>query len=785
MKQFSILLVLIMVSVLAFSQKHERSDANIVGHVVCCGEHIPFANVFIKNTTIGTTTDATGHFQLINMPEGTHTICVRTLGYKSAEETITLKNGETKEIKFELKEDALGLEEVVITGDRNEKNRKESSVIVNTLTPKLFTTTQAVSLSDGLNFSPGLRMESNCQNCGFSQVRMNGMEGPYSQILINSRPIFSGLAGVYGLELIPSNMIERIEVVRGGGSALYGSNAIAGTVNLILKDPINNSWTAGYNHAFTGIGIDGAGDPAADQNFNFNTSLVTSDSKSGLAVYGFHRTRDPFDYNGDGFSELVKIKNSTMGARFFHRFGTKARLTLDVFNIDEDRRGGDAFEKLVHESKIAEWVAHDIFSGAVNFDLYTREKDNLSVYFSGQSVDRDSYYGAGQSLKDYGKTNDFTYATGVQYNAFFNDLNVTAGVEGRGSRLNDIKLGYLDYENAVLNADTITFIPHTENTNVADQQTNTIGSFAQLEYKLNKLSLSAGARFDHYNITDHLGAYEDKTGNVLSPRFTVRYDLMETVQGRLSYSQGYRAPQIFDEDLHIETSGSRKVIHENDPNLTQETSHSYMASVDINRFIGSTAVGLLVEGFYTRLNDAFVNEFGDPDENGTVVYTRKNAEGGAVVQGVNLELNLVPSKTLNLKSGFTIQKSIYDETQEFNERHFFRTPNNYGYLAADWSMNKMLAVSLSGNYTGSMLVPYFGESGEELRTSDAFVDLGAKIRYTFKINGASMQLYAGVKNIFDAYQKDLDVGEFRDPGYVYGPTLPRTIYAGFKIGNML
>jgi outer membrane receptor for ferrienterochelin and colicins len=90
-----------------------------------------------------------------------------------------------------------------------------------------------VTLSEGLSFSPGLRIENDCQNCGFSQVRMNGMEGPYSQILINSHPIFSGLAGVYGLELIPTNMIERIEVVRGGGSALYGSNAIAGTINII------------------------------------------------------------------------------------------------------------------------------------------------------------------------------------------------------------------------------------------------------------------------------------------------------------------------------------------------------------------------------------------------------------------------------------------------------------------------------------------------------------------------------------------------------------------------
>mgnify|MGYP000064797265 CR=1 FL=1 len=233
-----------------------KTDANIIGHVVCHNEHIPFASVYVKGTTIGITTDESGHYQLINLPEGELIIVAQAMGYKPKEVGIKIESGETKEIKFELEEDVLGLEEVIVTGDRNETNRVESSTIVNTITSKIFSTTQSVTLSEGLNFCPGLRVENNCQNCGFSQVRMNGMEGPYSQILINSRPIFSGLAGVYGLELIPSNMIERVEVIRGGGSALYGSNAIAGTINLILKDPINNSYEFGLNGSIIGVGID-------------------------------------------------------------------------------------------------------------------------------------------------------------------------------------------------------------------------------------------------------------------------------------------------------------------------------------------------------------------------------------------------------------------------------------------------------------------------------------------------------------------------------------------------
>ncbi|MFN2396264.1 MAG: carboxypeptidase-like regulatory domain-containing protein, partial [Bacteroidales bacterium] len=241
-----------------------KTDANIVGHVTADGKHLPFVNVSIKGTTIGTVTDETGHFRLIHMPEGKHTLSASFLGYKSAELEVTAESGITREIYISLEPDALGLNEVVVTGDRNERKRSESMVVVNSLSAALFNTTNSINFADALNFAPGLRVENNCQNCGFNQVRMNGMEGTYSQILINSRPIFSGLAGVYGLDLIPANMIERIEVVRGGGSALYGSNAIAGTVNVILKDPLINSYEIGFNSASTGLGVSGSGGAVPD-----------------------------------------------------------------------------------------------------------------------------------------------------------------------------------------------------------------------------------------------------------------------------------------------------------------------------------------------------------------------------------------------------------------------------------------------------------------------------------------------------------------------------------------
>ena len=794
MKRIQILLItLILFTTQVSLANGDKDKTKIKGHIVNSkGEHIPFASVIVKGTTLGTITDESGHFKMTELSGGTYTLLAKSLGYKPQSIKIQLEDGETKKLTFRLTEDVLNMEEVVVTGDRTGTPRKEASVIVNSLKPKLFETTHSATLSEGLNFSPGLRVENSCQNCGYAQVRMNGMEGPYSQILINSRPIFSGLAAVYGLELIPSNMIERVEVIRGGGSALYGSNAIAGTINLILKEPINNTYEFGINGGSTGFGLEGAGKPASDYRASFNSSMVTSDNKSGMVLYGFYRERQPFDANDDSFSEITALKNITAGTRLFHRFDARNKLTVDFFHINEDRRGGNRHEYLPHMADIAEALTHNITTGALTYEQFLRTTDKLSFYASGQRVKRDSYYGANRSLKDYGKTQDFSFSLGAQYNATLGESNLIVGIEDKGAWLKDRKLGYPEIESAQINfADSSVAVPYTDNRTIADQATNTLGVFAQYKIEWNQWKISAGLRYDHYQVTDEQHEAGDVSGNVLSPRLTLKYDIRENLQARLSYSQGYRTPQIYDEDLHIETSGARKVIHENAADLTQETSHSYMASLDYNGQLGKIYVGLLVEGFYTQLQDAFVNEFGAPNENGTVVYTRINAENGAVVQGMNIEMNLVPVDDLSLTGGFTIQTSEYQDSHEFNKRAFFRTPDDYGYINLNYNPTELFTISTSGNYTGRMLVPYFGnelanpEAGT-LNQTPTFYNLGIKLSYSLPINEeSSMEISGGVKNIFNSYQSDFDRGIDRDPGYIYGPSNPRMIHFGIKVENML
>ncbi|HCX98809.1 MAG TPA: hypothetical protein DG754_01600 [Bacteroidales bacterium] len=428
-------------------------------------------------------------------------------------------------------------------------------------------------------------------------------------------------------------------------------------------------------------------------------------------------------------------------------------------------------------------------TGGVTYDQFFRENDILSVFASAQKVDRDSYYGANQSLSSYGATNDLSYVMGGQYKMMLNGTGLIFGFENQGGKLKDKKLGYADIENAEIVGGEL-IVPHTENIVVADQQQNITGVFTQVDYSYRNFKTTAGVRYDRYTISDIAKPDDDISGNVISPRVTLMYDINRSIQLRTSYAKGYRAPQIFDEDLHVETSATRRVIHQNDPNLIQETSHSLMASAAYNHTFGDAVASFLVEGFYTILQNPFANEFGEPNSLGDVIYTRVNAEGGATVNGVNLEFTFVPRNNLSFNAGFTAQESQYKDEREFGEKKFFRTPKNYGYFAAQVKPLKKTTLSATGTYTGKMLVPYWGpaidnsEEGE-LRTSNPFFDMGIRLSYDIKINGATMQLFAGAKNIFNSYQSDFDIGANRDPGYVYGPNQPRAIYFGIRIGNHL
>jgi len=751
----------------------------VTGRVTSNGEAVPYANIMVKGTALGTAADGNGRFTLTRIPAGTRIIDVRAMGYRGMQKSVSVPQTGTVEISFNLAEESLRGNEIVVTGSRDAVPRRESPVVVSQVTAKELTEiTQSSVISEGLNLATGLRIENDCQNCGFNQLRMNGLEGPYSQILIDGRAVFSAVAGVYGLEMIPSNMIDRIEVVRGGGSALYGSNAIGGTVNLILKDPVTNSYE--FNGTSGWVGVDGKYDnPASEYTATVNASVVSKDNSMGLTVFGFYRDRDHFDANGDEFSELAEINSTTLGLRAFKRFGERGKLTADLFTINEERRGGNKFDLPPHESDVTEGGSHDIVSGALRYDQYFREFDRMTVYLAAQSVIRDMYYGGGQSLAGYGHTDDLSLQLGAQYKAVFGDSQIIAGIENNRETLQDDKIGYYDI-------DTDTHIP---NQRVADQESSSLGLFGEYQYTWNKLKATLGLRWDNYEVANKAYSDADIEGDILLPRATLLYSFSDDLQGRISYAAGYRAPQIFDEDLHVNSSANMQIKHENAPGLKEETSSTYNASLDYNTTKGGISYGVLVEGFYTTLKDAFgVDRSDEPDEPGGTVYTNTRINAGdAEVKGVNIEAHIAPSGKFAMKTGFTIQSSEYkDPDPDFGETKFFRSPDNYGFFTMDWKPTAKLGVSLTGTYTGSMLVPHDPHNGEMyLLESDSFFDAGIKVRYTIPVDDAALQLYAGVKNIFNSYQDDFDTGEDRDPGFMYGPVSPRTLYLGVKFGNIL
>ena len=742
------------------------SDANLIGHVLDKNtkEHLAYINVSIKGTTVGTVTDQTGHYFLKNLPEGTYTVVVTSIGYKTVERKVTLKKGKTVEADFEVEEDYVLLEGVVVSANRSETKRRLAPTLVNVVDLKTFENTNSSTLSQGLNFQPGVRVETNCQNCGFQQVRINGLDGPYTQILIDSRPIFSALSGVYGLEQIPANMIERVEVMRGGGSALFGASAIAGTINIITKEPIRN--TAQVAHTITGIG----GLSSFDNNTTVNASLVTDNHKAGIYVFGQNRHRAGFDYDNDGFTELPKLKNQTIGFRSFLKTSLYSKLTFEYHHMEEFRRGGNQLNRPPHEADITEQLEHSIDGGGLKFDYFSPdEKQRFSVFTSAQYTDRDSYYGPGEDpLKAYGKTTDLTFMAGSQYvysfdKALFMPSDLTVGLEYNRDKLVDDLWGYERYT----------------------KQTVNIGSaFAQNEWKNDKWGILVGGRLDKHSMLNKA---------IFSPRANLRFNPTENVNFRLSYSGGFRAPQTFDEDLHVDNAGGDMAMIEVDKNLKEETSQSLSASMDFYHLAGAYQFNFLVEGFMTMLKNPFVLIDQPQAEDDNILIRLRTNGPRAKVMGLTLEGKMAYLNKYQFQAGFTMQKSRYAKAIAWSndedvkaERKIFRTPNFYGYFTSTYTPIKPLNISLSGTYTGSMLVQHLeagmNNSKDKAVNTREFFDANFKTSYDFKVaKAATLQLSIGVNNIFNSYQKDFDKGKDRDSNYVYGPAMPRNYFAGVKV----
>ena len=757
-----IVFIILIIGQFVYGQK----GFSVSGEISSEGNSMPYTNIYLETTSHGTVSNADGYYEIKNVPANTYTIVVSMTGFKTIRKKVTIEGNTT--LNFNLETELL--DEIVITGTRTFKRQNNSAVIVNILNSESLNSLQACNLSDGLKFQPGLRVETDCQTCNYTQLRINGLGGGYSQILINGRPIFSPLTGLYGLEQIPVNMIERIETIRGGGSSLYGSSAIGGVVNVITKIPKNDNFEVNYTYQNINSGAD-------DHMVTGNATVISKSEKAGVSLFINNRNRDLYDHNDDNFSELTSLKNNSFGANAFFLPSENQKLEVSFSKLNEYRYGGEMVDRPSYLTQQAEERTHDVVMGSLDYQInFNNDNSSLITYFAGQQTDRNHYTGIFPDDEDeiqnhienapYGTSKTTTLQGGVQLNHRLNDfLNGTNVLTIGSEYLVDDVLDVIDSYNYKI-----------------DQTTKNLGTFFQSDWEITqKLNLLSGFRVDRNNLVDNL---------IVSPCFSLLYKSESNVQLRATWSTGFRAPQAFDTDLHIAFAGGGVSRISLDDDLVEEQSNSFSASINYDKSTENFIAGFTVEGFYTKLKDAFyLNPIGE-DEFGQR-FEKQNGDA-AVVQGITIETRANYKRKMQLEAGFTLQTSEFSTAVETIEglaprREFLRTPNKYGFATLSYIPNNKFNTNLNYVYTGDMLIAHFAGAPEqtvnEYKTTPSFHEFSWRTSYRFDIDniGAGLEVFGGIKNIFNAYQDDFDTGKNRDSNYVYGPGMPRTFFIGLRI----
>ncbi len=747
--------------------------ASIKGVVLDGETPLAYATVSLNKGKAVMSTTQKGIFEFHGLDEGLYQIEVRLLSYEPFWTEVLLEKNKTATITCKLIPLFSTLHDVVITGSKTFKRKTDAPVIVHVLDNKTIQDVQACTISEGLRFQPGLRVETNCQTCNYTQLRMNGLTGGYAQVLINGRPIFSPLTGLYGLEQLPVNSINKIEVVRGGGSSLYGSSAVGGTVNILTKIPQKNAFDVSYTSQY----INGV---TPDHQFHANIDVVSKSKNSGLSLFSSLRNRSMYDHNQDDFSELPLLENRAFGAQAFFITGENQKLEMNTNFIREYRYGGDMLSTVPHLALQSEERLTSIWMGSADYQVNFNEGQSSIIAFAGfQQTDRSHFTGIQPddeeqilhylSFPPYGTSLVRTVNTGLQYNQEWN-------VTGIGRNVVTLGTEYI-YDDVYDEIPSYNYL--------IEQTTHNVGAFAQSDWSIsNKWNLLAGIRMDRHNLL---------TRWIASPRVSVLYKPSLLSQFRINYGKGFRAPQAFDADLHIAFAGGGISRVQLSPDLVHENAHSLSASWNYDVLTESYVAGFTLEGFYTRLQNGFITESIGEDEFGEVFRKRNGL--GATVAGTTIEIRGNLKKQAQLEAGVTVQSSQNDEAVIYleglqSERTFIRTPDRYGYLNFTWDPSKRFSFNMNYVYTGKMLIPHFGgavnQQNDEWYTSAPFHNLSLKGAYTirFPIIKSNIQFYGGVKNVGNSYQSNFDMGKDRDSNFVFGPASPRTFFIGLRFFSL-
>lgn len=682
----------------------------ISGSVVCDGQPVAGVTITTHNGRLGTITDSLGRYRIC--PDVAESVLLRytAVGYLPAEIRVHPAGDTLLTQPVELRKDERELREVVVSGTLNEVDKKESPVNVEVYTPRYLQKNPTSNFFESLQIVNGVRPQINCSVCNTGDIHINGMEGPYTMVTIDGMPIVSSLSTVYGLMGIPNGIVERIEVVKGPASTLYGSEAMGGLVNVITKSPGTAPlFSAGLlTTSYGDLNLEGS---------------VKAESKSVAMLLGldYYTFSNRWDINNDGFTDVPLQQRVSLFSKWsFKRKQNRLAHIAGRF-VYEDRFGGE-----MHWDK--QWRGSDSIYGE---SIYTHRAELIGMYqlpvkekiylsYSYTYHHQDSYYGT----IPYQASQHIAFAQ-LYWNKPIGKRHLL--VSGLAYRFT----WYDDNTPGTASADSL------QPTN-RPQVIHLPGIFVQEEWSMHpKHKLLAGLRFD----------YSLVHGSIFSPRINYKWSPHANHILRLSLGNGYRVVNLFTED-HAALTGSRQVVITE--NLLPET--SYNASLNYNATF-THAKGFVntdVTGFFTYFGNKIVGDYlSDPNQ---IIYA--NLDGYAVSAGVSVNLDFSFTCGLRLHAGASYMQ-VYqmqrDSAQLLQRHEQYFAPRWSGTFSLSYALpGTGWSADLTGQWNGPMRLPVLpGDYRPEYSPWYLLMNLQITKKWT---NG--MELFAGAKNILNFLPRD-------------------------------
>lgn len=695
-------LKLSLMALILFVRVTVYAQSEVSGVISDQNNPVNYALVTIKGTNNSVLTDSTGKYRIKNIPAGSHIVVVTAMSYASQEKSITLIEGQNKVLNFVLTDDLTVLDEVVITATMKEVSKKDSPVPIEVYSKEFFKSNPTPSLFESMQNINGVRPQLNCNVCNTGDIHINGLEGPYTMILIDGMPIVSGLSTVYGLTGIPQALIERVEIVKGPASTLYGSEAVGGLINIITKKPSNAPLFSA--DVFTSNW--------ADVNTDLGLKFKAGKKAESILGVNYFNYQNPIDQNKDGFTDItlqnrISVFNKwTIDRKENRLFSVAGRYVFEDrwggdMNWDKSFRGGDSvYAESIYTKR---W---ELFG---SYQLPVKER--IMFQFSANGHDQNSVYGTTEYIAQ-------------QYIAF-SQLTWFKEVGKHQDLLLGAAYRYTHYDDntpATAEADLMTTKP---------SKISLPGLFVQDEITFNeKHKVLLGVRYD----------YNSLHGHVFTPRFNYKINSKDKQNIlRISAGNGYRVANVFTED-HAALTGARTVEFEGD--LKPETSWNANVNFEKKMYIKhKTFVGLDATAFYTYFTNRIIPDY-ESDVN-KIIYS--NLDGKAVSQGISLNMDIVFPNGLKILAGGTLMDVSFTENS-VTERQLL-TEAYSTVWSVGYTIKKIgLTIDYTGNLYGPMRLPLLGELDD--RPAESPVWSLQNIQITKKIK-KNLEIYGGVKNILN------------------------------------